>query len=326
MSEDIKNVNESESAAKADQPEIIVNDLGAKDTTVVVEEPARTVVLTEDETIVIDKTPDVFLAPSNRPRKVYGGMWGNAQISVVGAGLLALIASLLVYLFLVVPSDREIETNRLESQRIEAELISSREKYGNITNTQEHVAKLISSIDDFETRFLPRPDLGRAALYQRLNGLIQAYGLVNSTGPDYVPLELAEQGKSSNEDTGRAKYRSLYPGTYVTMTVEGNYQNLRRFIREIETSNEFVVISAIELEPSTSSDAAPGSATAEGQPIAQGISGPNGPMMPQTVSPRTSSKNQGVHRGQVVSLRLEMAAYFKRPTAAAAELPPSSTQ
>ena len=325
MSEDIKNINDPENATEQNQPEFVVNDLGAKDTTVVVEEATRTVVLTEDETMVIDKTPDVFLAPSNRPRKVYGGMWGKTQISVVGAGLLALIASLLVYLFLVVPSDREIETNRLESQRLEAELISSREKYGNITNTQEHVSKLISSIDDFETRFLPRPDLGRTALYQRLNGLIQAYGLVNSTGPDYVPLELAEQGKSSNEDTGRAKYRSLYPGTYVTMTLEGNYQNLRRFIREIETSNEFVVISAVELEPSTNSDTKPGSAPAEGQPIAQGVSGVNGPLMPQTVSPRSSSKNQGVNRGQIVSLRLEMAAYFRRPTASA-ELPPSSAQ
>jgi hypothetical protein len=243
-------------------------------------------------------------------------MWGKTQISVVGAGLLALIASLMVYLFLVIPSDREIETNRLESQRLEAELLSWREKYGDITNTQEHVSNLISSIDDFETRFLPRPDLGRTALYQRLNGLINAYGLVNTTGPDYVPLELAEQGKSSNEDTGRAKYRSLYPGTYVTMTVEGNYQNLRRFIREIETSNEFVVISAIELEPSTNTDTKPGSAPAD-QPVAQSVSGSNGPLIPQTVSPRTSSKNQGVTRGQVVSLRLEMAAYFRRQTASA---------
>ena len=33
------------------------------------------------------------------------------------------------------------------------------------------------------------------------------------------------------------------------MTVEGSYQNLRRFIREIETSKQFIVISAVELEP-----------------------------------------------------------------------------
>jgi len=325
MNDEIKNINDPENTASSNEPEIVVNDLGTKDPAVVVEEDTRTVVLTDDETIIIDKTPEIFVSPSNRPRKVYGGMWGNAQIGIVGAGLLALLAALGVYLFLVVPSDRELENNRLESQRLEAELMASREKYGDITNTQEHVSKLISSIDDFETRFLPRPDLGRTALYQRLNGLIQAYGLVNTTGPDYVPLELAEQGKNTSDETGRAKYRSLYPGTYVTMTLEGNYQNLRRFIREIETSNEFVVISAIELEPSTSSDNKPETSAAQASQIGQDFSGQTDPRQTQNASPRAPSKNQGVNRGQVVSLRLEMAAYFRRPTASA-DLPTNSVQ
>jgi hypothetical protein len=38
------------------------------------------------------------------------------------------------------------------------------------------------------------------------------------------------------------------------MTLEGSYQNLRRFIREIETSNQFVVVSAVELEPSENNE------------------------------------------------------------------------
>ncbi len=320
MSEDIKNVNEPENAVERNEPEIVVNNLGAaKDNTVVVEESDRTVVLTDDETIVIDKTPDVFISPADRPRKVYGGMWGPTQIGVVGAGLLALIASLLVYLFLVVPSDRELENNRLESQRLEAELISWREKYRDITNTQEHAENLVSSVDDFETRFLPRPDLGKTALYQRLNGLIQAYGLINTTGPDYVPLELSDQGKTSGDESGRAKYRSLYPGTYITVTLEGSYQNLRRFIREIETSNEFVVISSIELEPSNSETK--GDAPQEAP---QAAPGPNNPIQPETVARRPSS-NQGISRGQVVTLRLEMAAYFRRPNVSL-ELPPNPAQ
>ena len=37
---------------------------------------------------------------------------------------------------------------------------------------------------------------------------------------------------------GHRQVRSLYPGVYVTMTVEGSYQNLRRFIRDIETGRE----------------------------------------------------------------------------------------
>ena len=45
------------------------------------------------------------------------------------------------------------------------------------------------------------------------------------------------------------KFQSIFPGVYVTTTIEGSYQNLRRFIREIETSEQFIVISAVELEP-----------------------------------------------------------------------------
>jgi hypothetical protein len=322
LSEEIKNTNDPERAANNNEPEIVLNN---NDNTVVVEEKDRTVVLTDDETIVIDKAPEISVVPANRPRKVYGGMWGPVQIAIVGAGLFTLLCSILFYVLFVVPSNREIETNRLESQRLEAELISSREKYGDITNTQEHVEKLITSINDFETRFLPRPDLGKTALYQRLNGLIHAYGLVNTTGPAYVPLELAEQGKTSGDETGRAKYRSIYPGTYVTVTLEGSYQNLRRFIREIETSSEFVVISSIELEPSNNSDKnADQAGQAEISTVSQDFPGVNDPRAPSGSSRRT---DRGVNRGQIVTLRLEMAAYFKRPNFSAEPPPvPADTQ
>lgn len=321
MSEEIKNTNEPERTEGEVEPEIVVNNAASpRDNTVVVEEKDRTVVLTDDETIVIDKAPELSIVPANRPRKVYGGMWGPVQIGVVGAGLLALLCAILFYVIFVVPSNREIETNKIESQRLEAELVSSREKYGDITNTQEHVNKLIESIDDFEARFLPRPDLGRTALYQRLNGLIYAYGLVNTTGPDYVPLELAEQGNSSSseEQTGRGKYRSIYPGTYVTVTLEGSYQNLRRFIREIETGSEFVVISAIELEPSNNSDGNSNQGSAEASTVSQGV----GPGDPSGSSRRS---DRGVQHGQVVTLRIEMAAYFKRANFSA-DVPPTVTQ
>lgn len=324
MSEEIKNTNDPERVNDAGEPEIVDNNtVDQSDGTVVVEEENRTVVLTDDETIIIDKAPEISIVPANRPRKVYGGMWGPVQIGVVGAGLFTLVCSILFYALFVVPSNREIETNKLESQRLEAELISSREKYGDITNTQEHVNKMIASIDDFEARFLPRPDLGKTALYQRLNGLINAYGLINTTGPDYVPLELAERGKTSGEETGRAKYRSIYPGTYITVTLEGSYQNLRRFIRDIETGSEFVVISAIELEPSNNSDKnanEPG--PAEASAVSQGFPGVNGPGDPSGASRRT---DRGVQHGNIVTLRLEMAAYFRRADLGA-ELPPADAQ
>jgi hypothetical protein len=42
--------------------------------------------LTDNETIVIEKQPTIDIAPKNRPRKVYGGMWGQTEIATVGVG------------------------------------------------------------------------------------------------------------------------------------------------------------------------------------------------------------------------------------------------
>lgn len=302
------------------EPEILVNEYGeTRDPAVVVDEANRTVLLTEDETIVIDKEPRIDIVPANRPRKVYGGMWGQAELITVAFAMVALFIVAMLYIFMVAPANRELETALTRRDRLRSELDLARSKYGDITNTETQVVKLMASVDDFESRYLPVASNGRTSLYQRINGLITGYGLINTSGPDYAPLETidANDGVQSEEERGRAKYRSLFPGVYVTMTVEGSYQNIRRFIREIETGNDFVVVSAVELEPS---DAEGGSdkqnapaQTAQvadenlGRPL--GLSG-NSPITQQA---GPSARDRGKTHGEVVSLRLEMAAYFRRP-------------
>jgi Tfp pilus assembly protein PilO len=267
--------------------------------------------------VIIDETPTVVT--TRRPQNIYSGMWGPLEIGAVSVSALALLLSFLVYFFLVVPSNRELAHNKSESDRLSAELMSANSKYGEITDTQSQVSKILSSVDDFETRFLPTISTGQSALYQRLNGLIHGYGLVNTTGPDYAPLEtLDSNANQSEEEKGRAKFRSLYPGVYVTMTVEGSYQNLRRFIREIETGRDFIVISAIELAPSDNeSQRQPD----EKKPVPINPNkmtvGPNGKLVqgPNPAAPAVAQVNQnkGKAHGEFLALHLEMAAYFRRP-------------
>lgn len=260
---------------------------------------------------------------TRRPRKVYSGMWGTPEIAAVAVSAVALLAAILLYTLVVIPSNRELVKNRSEADRLEAERLSANTKYGEITDTQTQVAKLLASADDFETRFLPAATNGRSSLYQRINGLIAAYGLTNTTGPDYVPLEMAEQNPASptDEERGRAKFKSLFPGTYVTMTVEGSYQNLRRFIREIETGNEFVIISSVELAPSDSEQKKPETGAPKLQNQQAGI--PNDQSLaefrnptkvnPSLVQAQTRpAATKGKTHGETVALRLEMAAYFRR--------------
>jgi hypothetical protein len=282
----------------------------------------------EVETVIIEaEEPLIPVRPIiDRPRKVYGGMWGPIEIGAVAVGLLALVGTIGMYFALVLPSNRELVRNRSEADRLEAEVASAKAKYGDITSTSDQVDKIVTSIDDFEARFLPVTTVGRSALYQRINALIAAYGLINTTGPDYQPLETADTntGQQTDAERGRAKFRSLYPGMYITTTVEGSYQNLRRFIREIETGREFVIVSAVELAPSDTDSEKEGSQPAPAMQAANPAGGKDisgrinstmgGQPMIQAVQPQPERRERkGKMHGEIVSLRIEMAAYFRRP-------------
>jgi hypothetical protein len=321
------------------ETEIVVNEYGAThDPAVVVDEPDRTVLLTDNETIVIEKEPRIDIVPVNRPRKVYTGMWGQAELITAGLAMLAVFTVVLIYIFLVIPANRELERNRVERNRLEAELMSARTKYGSITDAKTHVSELIASADDFEARYLPVASSGRAALYQRINSLIASNGLVNTSGPDYAPLEMAETGVENEEDRGRGKHKSIFPGIYVTMTLDGTYHNLRRFIREIETGGDFVVVSAVELEPSDAESDPDKAANPNPQvagPNSMTPMGPNSPNMarppgfnnfsnPAMTAPSQVARQKGKMHGEIVSLRLEMAAYFRRAMAPVATEAPAA--
>lgn len=302
-------------------PEMEVNDYGQTlDSAVVIEEEDRTVLLTEDETIIIDKSEDLSHAavPKNRPRHVYKGMWGQTEIIAVGLGMMAVLAVIIMFVFFVLPAKKEFEENRARSIELEVDLKSATDKYGSITDTKSEVGNLIRSVDDFESRFLRIPANGQTALYQRLNGLISAYGLINTAGPDYMPLEILDpqRRQQTEAERGRDKLISLFPGVYVSVTVEGSYQNLRRFIREIETSDQFIMISAVELVPAESSGNE-GKKDTAGQPpqpqppvAAPGI--PGIPGQPTALQNRPATADTGKTHGETVSLKLEMAAYFSR--------------
>ncbi len=94
--------------------------------------------------------------------------------------------------------------------------------------------------------------------------------------------------------------QSTFPGIGVTLTVEGGYANLRRFVRDVEADRQFVVINTVELEGVTDTDAPPPVAPPDGTD-------------PNAVAAPTSA------RGTLVSLRLDMAAYFRRAGAASGD-------
>jgi len=152
--------------------------------------------------------------------------------------------------------------------------------------SQDNISQISERLEKFEGDRLVGRDAGRVTLYNTLIQLIRGNNLRNTSGPAYTYLEAKGAGAAQTTRTTNTKWQSLYPGITVTVTVEGQYANLRHFIRDIESSNQFIIINAVELERATETDT--------------GASVPEG--APAPAAPRST----------LVSLRVDMAAYFRR--------------
>jgi Tfp pilus assembly protein PilO len=271
-----------------------------------------------------------------KQRTVKSGMFGIPEFIAVGLGILSLLAVAAFYLIWVSPANADVTRHKKDRDETETQLKAEKVKLGNFTTTKDRVEELVNSVDFFERNYLPIAENGKTALYQRINALISAYGLVNTTGPDFSPLDTitAKQSQQNDKEKGRNKFQSLFPGVYVSTTVEGSYQNLRRFMREIESSGQFVIISTVELEaaegnsqndeskPKQPKSVIPKSNSANPtiprSPIDEvnnpnGIGGFSGKNLAATPKPTPIFKQpKGKTRGESVSLHLEMAAYFRR--------------
>src|SRR4029453_7677016 len=94
--------------------------------------------------------------------------------------------------------------------------------------TEATVGKITESLDFFEQQGLVVADRGRVDLYDSINTAIRKNGLRNTSGPTYTPLEAtgSKTGTPGSKST-ITKWQSIYPGIAISVTVEGQYQNLR---------------------------------------------------------------------------------------------------
>jgi Tfp pilus assembly protein PilO len=217
----------------------------------------------------------------NFPRRP--GLIGPAELIGLAGSFLILILVIVGYLYFLVPARFRLESLQSERSRLQNQLRSSQDVVRQGQTTEAAVQNITQSMSTFETQQLVGANRGRMGLYDSLNELIRKNGLRNTSGPTYVPLEPAGARSSTSGTKASTKWQSIYPGIAISVTVEGPYQNLRRFIRDIESGKQFVIINSVELERSTENSA----------PLGEGSAG-------------------GAPRGSLVSLRLEMATYFQR--------------
>jgi Tfp pilus assembly protein PilO len=213
------------------------------------------------------------------------GILGVAELIGLAGGVFMLVLVVVGYLYFLLPARSRLYNLQSERSLLQSRLRNSQEVVRQGESTDVTVQNIKQSLDAFESNRLVGANPGRMSLYDALNQLIRKNGLRNTSGPTYVPLE--PTGLKTNASGSRSvntKWQSIYPGIAISLTVDGQYQNLRRFVRDLETNKQFVIINSVELERATETDS--GSAVA-GDPAAGA-------------------------RSSLVSLRLEMATYFQR--------------
>lgn len=211
-----------------------------------------------------------------------GKMFGVAEVVALAGSCFVLILVLLSYLYFLVPARSRIASLNADRKQLQTNLQTLNGVVNKETDTKNQVDRVAASLEKFETGHLMRQDQGRLDLYEELNRLIVKNGVRNTSGPTYTPLDPTGMKATSGKSI-TTKWQSFYPGIAVMVTVEGQYQDVRRFIRDVERSKQFVVINEVELQRANENSA-----------------------------PASAEEGGSGTKGSLVSLQLNMTTYFQR--------------
>jgi Tfp pilus assembly protein PilO len=220
---------------------------------------------------------------------------GVPEIITLSISGLLLMLVLYAYFVSLVPTRKLLAETQLERNRLETQKREIERGFEEHSSVKTNVDKILESLQKFETNLQTNQSEGRIAVITELNEMIRSNELRSNGGASYAPLEPLvieteeDKGKGSrtiSRSSKNSKWLSVYPGIAIDLTVDGSYGRLRKFVREIEDSKWFVVINSIELEGSEMAAMA-----------------------------ATQSSEGGSSSEVPVSLRLNLAAYFKRDLA-----------
>jgi len=220
-----------------------------------------------------------------------GKMFGVAEVAALAGSCFVLALVLMSYFYFLLPARSRLASLNVELKQTQTNLQTLGTVFEKDQNTQQTVDRAAASLNKFETDHLMRLDEGRMDLYGELNQLIVKNGVRNTSGPTYTALDPSGT-KSNSGKTVVTKWQSFYPGIAVMVTVEGEYQNVRHFIRDVERSRQFVVINEVELQRASQNNAPVSAEEGGGGAAGSGT------------------------RGSLVTLQLNMATYFQRLSAA----------
>jgi hypothetical protein len=166
------------------------------------------------------------------------------------AGLLAVLAIVNVLFFFILNRPTRMEYERLQKSAKQLRLQAGGNKgfIASLQKTSTQIAHFDQDKRDLLMKHLVQRTPGYSHIVSTLDGLVQRTG-VKKTRINYVQDPVPHAGLNS---------------VSMTLPLEGSYGNVVGFIRELEDSNTFFLITAIDLE--SAGGGQPGNAIG-GQPV-----------------------------------------------------------
>jgi Tfp pilus assembly protein PilO len=150
----------------------------------------------------------------------------------------ALVANAAIFGFVVYPSSGRVARAEQEEQVALQELATAQRDFAEATRTQRAKARAEEDLQKFYTDVLPADLAGaRRATYLHLTQLAKDAG-----------LQYQRRQEESREPTpGAQDTASTLARFDITMVLEGDYEGVRQFLRDVEASDGFIVIDNIGL-------------------------------------------------------------------------------
>lgn len=207
---------------------------------------------------------------------------GVPELIALAAACLLLALAFAAYFLMLVPERSRLAALEGERRQLQGQIRSAGESREHDRSTGETVSRILQSLTRFESDSLDVRGTGDKQLLEELNQKIARSGLARAQfafiyqDDTQAGANQSGQQRAAGNLSGSARRRqTVFPSTDISLSIEGNYANLRRFIRDVESGRRFVVINGVQLEGinDTGADAA--------------------------------------KRGALVALRLDMSAYFR---------------
>lgn len=173
-------------------------------------------------------------------------MLGTPEIVGLSLALLLLVLAIVSYFYALVPARARLRAAQTEIAIKRQALEESGNGLRQGSDQQATVEEIVASLRDFEANHLPAPAVGRQAAIEFLYGAIRRHNLRNK-GQSFVEID-PNANSNTTRGAGGARLQKVFPALNIAVAVEGSYTDVRRFIRDVEASDQFIVVNSVELE------------------------------------------------------------------------------